>query len=102
MAAPDVWVGMASLRLASANPKRRDGFAGAFAGFACRASNIAEAANLLLREFDECGYELVGFEHMILLQLLDRDLTPYEKGLVQAVESYPVQFRDVHLHKGDG
>ena len=98
----DVWIGMANLQLSSANPKRTEGFTGAFAGFACKAANIAEAIESLRREFEESGYVVVGIEHMLPLQLLDRQLTAYEAGLVEAIDSYPVQFKDVHLHKGDG
>jgi len=98
----DVWVGMANLQLASTNPKRSEGFTGAFAGFACRAANIVEAVELLQREFEESGYVLVGIRHMLLTHMLDRQLTTYEAELVKAVDTYPVQFMDVHLHKGDG
>jgi hypothetical protein len=93
---------MANLQLAGANPKRSEGFTAAFAGFACKASNIAEAIELLRREFEESAYVLAGVEHMLPMQLLDRPLTTYEVELVEATEKYPVQIRDVHLHKGNG
>lgn len=98
----EVWLGMANLQLASANPKRSEGFIGAFAGFACKATNIAEAIESLRRELEESGYILVGIEHMLPMQMLDRQLTAHEAALVEAIDKYPVQFKDVHLHKGDG
>lgn len=102
MADQNVWLGMATLVLASANPKRSEGFIGAFAGFACRAANIAEAVEALRREFEESGYILIGIKHMLPMHMLDRQLTIYETKLLEAIDDYPVQFKDVHLHKGDG
>jgi hypothetical protein len=92
---------MANLQLTSANPKRAEGFTGAFASFACKASNIVEAVDALCKEFEESGYVLVGIEHMLPVESLNRQLTTYESVLVAAVATYPIQFRDVHLHKGD-
>jgi hypothetical protein len=96
------WIGTATLLLSDANPKRSDGFVGAFAGFACIAEDIAAAVVAVCREFQEAGYVVIGLEHMLPVDRLDRDLTSYEKELLQAAEEYPVQFRDVHAHKGDG
>jgi hypothetical protein len=96
-----VWIGMAVLRLSQANAKRREGFTGAFAGIACLASDVVEAVRLASNELDENGYELLGFESFLPVDMLDRELTDYEEGLVSATSSYPVQFKDVHLHKGD-
>ena len=39
---------------------------------------------------------------MLPMQMLDRQLTVHEAALVEATDKYPVQFKDVHLHKGDG
>jgi hypothetical protein len=102
MAHQDVWFGLATLLLVNSNPKRSEGFIGAFAGFACRAANIAEAVEALRREFEESGYVLVGVKHMLPMHMLDRQLTGYEAELLEAIDGYPVQFKDVHLHKGDG
>jgi hypothetical protein len=102
MADQNVWLGMATLLLASTNPKRSEGFIGAFAGFACRAENIAEAVEVLHQEFEESGYVLVGIKHMLPMHMLDQQLTAYEAELLEGIKDYPVQFKDVHLHKGDG
>ena len=93
---------MATLLLSDENPKRSEGFVGAYAGFACRARNISDAVIALSREFGEAGYIVVGLEHVIPVERLDRGLTPYERELLEATGEYPVQFKDVHLHKGDG
>ena len=97
-----VWVGLAVLRLSLTNKKRVEGFTGAFAGVACLANDVAEAVDSLAKEFNEHGYELIGFENFLPVSVLERELTPYEEGLVEAATSYPVQFKDLHLHKGDG
>jgi hypothetical protein len=97
-----IWIGTATLLLADTNPKRAEGFVGAFAGFACSAENIVEAMKSLCREFEESGYVLIGVESMLPVHMLDRQLTDYETELVEATNQYPVQFKNVHLHKGDG
>ncbi len=102
MADQNVWLGIATLLLASTNPKRSEGFIGAFAGFACRAENFADAVRALYQEFEESGYVVVGIKHMLPMHMLDRQLTAYEAELLERIEEYPVQFKDVHLHKGDG
>lgn len=92
---------MAVLRLSESNAKRNEGFAGAFAGIACLAKDVVEATTLISSELDENGYELLGFESFLPANMLDRELTDYEEELVNATSSYPVQFKDVHLHKPD-
>lgn len=92
---------MAVLRLSQSNTKRSEGFTGAYAGIACSAKNAVEAAALISNEFAENGYELLGFESFLPADMLDRELTDYEEELVMATNSYPVQFKDVHLHKPD-
>lgn len=96
-----VWLGMAILGLKESNIKKRQGFVGAFAAVACAALDVAEATRLISCEFDENGYELLGFESLMPAQMLERELTDYEAVLVESAASYPVQFKDVHLHKGD-
>ena len=96
------WLGTATLVLANTNPKRAEGFIGGFAGFASSAENIAEAVKALRDEFEESGYSLVGIDNMLPAHMLDRQLTDYETELMDAIGSYPVQFKNVHLHKGDG
>jgi hypothetical protein len=97
-----VWIGVAVLALSDANPKRAEGFVGAFAGFASCAATVSEAVAILDQEFREAGYVLLGVDYMLPVERLDRELTAYECELLRAAEEYPVQFKDVHLHKGDG
>lgn len=92
---------MAVLRLSQSNAKRSEGFTGAYAGVACSAKDAVEAATLISEEFDESGYELLGFESFLPADILGRELTDYEEELVMATNSYPVQFKNVHLHKPD-
>lgn len=97
----DVWVGRAILALKEANPKWIDGFRGAFSNFACSADSIIEAVGKLYREFEESHFTLIGLESILPVQMLDHPLTDYEKELIEATKRYPVQFKNVHLHKGD-
>lgn len=96
-----VWLGCAVLSLAETNPQRAKGNIGAYAGFACRGQNIHEALKALYLEFEESGYLVMGLENMNALDMMDRPLTEHESHLVEALSSYPVQFKNVHLHKGD-
>lgn len=97
----NVWIGRAVLSIERNNLKWAEGFRGAFANVACSAKDIAEAVGLLCQEFEESNYILTGLEGFILVQMLDRPLTDYEKDLVDGTKEYPVQFKNVHLHKGD-
>lgn len=96
-----VWVGRAVLALGEGNPKWIDGFRGAFSNFACSAKDILEAVSILHKEFEESNYTLIGLESILPAQMLDRPLTEYERELVEATKKYPVQFKNVHLYKGD-
>jgi hypothetical protein len=97
----DVWVGRAVLALEKTNPKWDEGFRGAFVNVACSAKDIAQAVDLLRKEFEESNYILTGLEGFFLTQMLDRPLTDYEKDLVDGTKEYPVQFKNVHMHKAD-
>lgn len=97
----NVWTGRAVLLLADGNPERNKGFIGAFCGFACAADSLAEAVTLLDRELKDAGYLVVGLEDALMANMLERPLTDYEKELVEATKVYPVQFKNIHLHKGD-
>ncbi|MBI1210551.1 MAG: hypothetical protein GC190_03740 [Alphaproteobacteria bacterium] len=93
-----IWIGLATLVLAGEHPARNDGFAGGFAGFAVAANRIATAVANLVNEFGEHGYLVVGLEGMLPVSMLDREMTEHEAALVEATKSYPVQFKNVHLH----
>lgn len=97
----NVWTGCAVLLLADSNPKRAEGFIGAFCNFACAATDLVQVIDLLYRELDESGYVVVGLKDTLMIQMLDRPLTDYEEELIEATREYPVQFKNVHLHKGD-
>lgn len=102
MTRPDnVWIGRAILSIERASPKWVEGFTGAFANVACSAKDIAEAVSLLRQEFEESNFVLIGLEAFVLVPMLDRPLTDYEKELIEGTKGYPVQFKNVHLHKGD-
>jgi hypothetical protein len=97
-----VWVGTATLVVSGTNPKRADGFIGAYAGFASKAKDVSGAINQLAREFEESGYVLIGLENLLPIHMLSRQLTAHEEDFLKEIHKYPVQFKNVHLHKGDG
>lgn len=97
----EIWVGMATLVLLPTNVKRSEGFVGAYAGFAVRSATLADAVAALSKEFEESGFVVMGIDAMMPVAMLDRPLTEHEQMLVEASETYPVQFKNVHLHKGD-
>jgi hypothetical protein len=38
---------------------------------------------------------------MVPIDLLDRELTKEENAFIEKLAKYPVQFKDIHLHKDD-
>ena len=96
-----VWLGLSVLITSQDSQSRKDGFSGAYAGVACKAETVADAVKLIAAEFLENGYVLIGFESFLPVYALDREMTDYEEMLVVATSSYPVQFKNVHLHKAD-
>ena len=56
------WTGIAILLLDKGHSAREEGYIGAFAGVACEAEHIAEAAAKLADEFQSNGLILAGLE----------------------------------------
>jgi hypothetical protein len=96
------WTGMAIMVLGDTHPSRAEGYIGAFAAVACRAERIVDALRNLSDEFERNDLVLIGIENFISTEMLDRSLTGAENELLSALQRYPVQFNNVHLHKGDG
>jgi hypothetical protein len=97
-----IWTGIAVLIVKDGHPSREEGYLGAYAAVACEAASLSEAVRGLQLEFEDQGLALVGVENLLPTHMRDRRLTKEEEQLVEALDSYPVQFRDVHFHKGDG
>jgi hypothetical protein len=97
-----IWTGVVVLLVKSDHPSRGEGYLGGYAAVACEAATLHQAVQSIEIEFDGHALEMVGIENFMPTHMRDRQLTEEEQQLVQALHSYPVQFQDVHLHKGDG
>jgi hypothetical protein len=95
------WTGVAVLLTGEGHSSRPEGYIGGFAAVACEGDDIVEAVDRLSRELDENSLILLGFENFLVVEMLDRELTAEEKRLTFGLKNYPVQFSNVHLHKGD-
>ena len=96
-----VWTGNGFCSVASDRPEYRNGARGAYVVVACTTESIRSAAKLIEAELTESGLILRGFEYLMDIVYLDRQLSDYEEILVSRLDSYPVQFEDVHFFRTD-
>jgi hypothetical protein len=96
-----VWLGKAFCTIAPDTDQFRSGNRGALVVFACEAVDLIECCRLISSELAENGLALKGFEYLMDQAHVDREISTYEKELIQRLGSYPVQFRNVHYFKGD-
>lgn len=95
------WTGIAVLLPQPNHPSLSEGYVGAFAPIACEGDSLSEAINKLSEELLGNQLFLVGLEDCIAVGMRDRILTEEEEELVSALDTYPVQFKNVHFHKAD-
>lgn len=95
----EIWIGTVLLSPLPDGKKKE--YIGAYASVACCADSFNKAVELIIAEFYENRYEVIGFENFMPMTMLERELTDYEKTLVDATSAYPVQFKNVHLFKGN-
>jgi hypothetical protein len=96
-----IWLGKAFCTVASESDQFRSGYRGAIVVFACQTTNVVECCRLISSELAESGLILIGFEYLMDRTHIDREISTYEKQLIDRLESYPVQFENVHYFKGD-
>jgi hypothetical protein len=96
-----VWLGRAFCSVAKENPEFAKGNRGAILNFACSAPSIEQCTQLLANEMTRIELELRGFDFLFQKEYLDREPSEYEAGLVDKLNTYPVQYHNVHFFKGD-
>lgn len=96
-----VWLGNSLCAVSSVRPEYEDGARGAYVVFVCRADTISEAARLIESELLESDLNLRAFEYLFDIAYMDRSMSEYEEKLASRLDSYPVQFEDVHFFKPD-
>jgi len=74
---------------------------GAFVNIACKAPKISEAIELIAAELSENCLTLRGFEFIFDTNYLDRAPSDYEAKLIRRLQTYPIQFQNVHYFKPD-
>lgn len=96
-----VWSGKAFCTLSNCRPEYQEGFRGAYVVFVCSAVSISEASRLIETELFESELILKGFEYFFDVDHMDRQPSEYEEKLISRLDSYPVQFENVHFFKPD-
>jgi hypothetical protein len=96
-----VWLGKGFCTLTPENDQYEAGHRGAYVVFACQARDIVECCQQVRNELVEHRLVLVGFEYLIDQAHIDRELSTYERELIDRLGAYPVQFQNVHYFKGD-
>jgi hypothetical protein len=97
----ETWVGRAICSIVSGSTRYDREFSGAYLNFACAAENVSACVDLAVKECEENDLLIIGFEFLECVAFMDRELSEYERGLVEALPGYPVQFVNVHLFKPD-
>ena len=97
-----VWLGRAHCALTNSHNQYSAGYRGAFVVFACRAENITLAVDQFCRELAEHNLIVIGFEYLENQPYMERGPEGVEIALIEKLETYPVQFADVHIYKPDG
>jgi hypothetical protein len=96
-----IWLGKAFCTVAAESDQFRSGHRGAIVVFACQAIDVCECCRQISSELAENGLNLKGFEYLMDHAHIDREISTYEKELIDRLGSYPVQFENVHYFKGD-
>jgi hypothetical protein len=96
-----IWLGKAFCIVKPGTEQFNNGNRGAYAVFVCKASEITECCRLISMELAENHLEIRGFEWLVDKVYADRATTDYEDELIERLETYPVQFENVHYFKGD-
>lgn len=97
-----IFAGRALCSVDDANPQFRNDMRGAYVPIVCSAADIAAAVEAIRKELSESALTLRGFDYLFDVHYLDRKPSIYEDQLIARLESYPVQFENVHYFKSDG
>jgi len=76
-------------------------YRGAFVNFACVAEDAAASVALLQRELAGNDLQITGFDWFIDPNFADETPADYHAKLMGRLDSYPVQYTDIHLYKPD-
>ena len=96
-----VWLGKAICALTPSHKRFNDGYRGAIAVVCSLAPNISCAVEQICTEFLQLDLAVIGFEYIENQAYIEREPSEYEAELIAKLESYPVQFADVHIFKPD-
>ena len=87
--------------LSKENSEYDNGMRGAYVTFACRAEDIEAATILVTQEMKDIHLIVMGFENFYDQRFMDGTPTEYERTLLEKLDSYPVQFKEVHYFPPD-
>ena len=90
------WVGVASVLPKVGSFQEKRGLIGGYGFVTFRNQSLLKGIAHLSKELLKGGTELVGFEWLCRLQDNERQLLDSDFELIEKLDSYPVQFCDIH------
>ncbi len=90
------WFGKAFCTVGEDCPEYLAGHRSALFVFAASAPTLLECVALVDKVSNDNQLHIVGFEYLFQKEYMDRELSIYEQQLESALDSYPVQFKNVH------
>ena len=98
----NIYIGRAFCTVLANNPEFEDGMRGAFVTFACLTGSIQMAISKVSEELAEIELQVNGLENLYDCRYMTEAPSDYEKSLMERLESYPVQYENVHYFPPDG
>lgn len=97
----NIWLGKALCAVSPTHHQFADGYRGAIFVFACMSDDISGAVKQICQESSENNLSVIGLDYLYNRAHMEREPTEYERGLIGKLNSYPVQFEDIHFYKAD-
>ena len=98
----EIWLGMAVVTPSRDSEQQRQGLIGEYGFVACLSKDICDCVTLVCTELIAGGAIVVGFEYLLRTSDYEEELTDYHMELIEKLEIYPVQFRDIHWFASEG
>ena len=83
------------------NAQFSEGMRGAYVVVVCKAENLEAAVHAILNELAEYALTVRGFDFIADLAYADTEPSEYEAKLIERLDTYPVQFENVHYFPPD-
>ena len=95
------WVGVATVAPDAGSFQEGTGLLGGFGFVTFRNHSFPDGVSDLAEELSKGGTMLTGFEWVSRLEDNGRELTNSDLELIERLDSYPVQFYDIHWYRSE-